>query len=523
MNGSSNDYTVSKKQVERMEEHIDGVISKTKAQLESETNDFFKKLAKNWADDNAVRFALKTKKIMIDTIDDLAKRANSLKSKICDIHNNYAQISGKPTLNPTILNFNAAINESIVKNTFDGDRYGFTDSKSAGLVFTDFTNLINKCNGYKYELKSGIASINAFGHVNVKRVIEAGADALMFKLEEDIRRLINLADTTVREVIRKYDSISSNTGLANSLYNFANSLDRSSLGSTTAVADALTAGFGIAASGTDLLTANDTHVIEGRFGGSNISSDLHAGGSNSTRDLTGEFGIDDDNASFFRRTKSGSIGSLGTDDSSYVDEYYDKMVNFFGKGKKDAPKSKTAFAEDGTLVSEGKIGDAYISKTFFSYGPDDESGNLSSIDADTYKDWSQMKAHNINDGGTNSTTALAAGSSYEGTDKNFFHTSDDSIFSGKLSSIDTSNDFSVYGNEHQNGTGDVINKVIEAYSDGSTPTNVHYDYHRNFNTDEVYGKTTYFDIGDKSFSKTTYYGTDGNDDWTIFDVKNKEN
>ena len=218
MNGSYNNYTLSPKQAQYLIDEVKKIASNCKVKLENTANDFLKGISSIWADDNAVKFATSIGKSTDSAIQMLARETNSLILRIYDFCDKYAAAGNtKNTVSLSKIAFSSGVNVGVVKNTFDGDRYGFADNGSEQHVL-DLLNDFGK--GFKKsgeELLSAINHTNAFGNLSVKNDLAKFASVMDGKIFKEVLVVSLNANKSIQESKRKYANISNSVGGNNSL------------------------------------------------------------------------------------------------------------------------------------------------------------------------------------------------------------------------------------------------------------------------------------------------------------------
>lgn len=199
--------TVSPKQVQVLEDEIDSIFSIAKVKTENACNEFLTKISNKWADEYSVTFAKNFTNSMSECINALAKSANDLKGKIVDIANFYAQRAGKSLLNVRTLSFNSAINSSIVKSSFADGEYGIKDINSVADLSDELNGLSNTYKDIAEELKTRVASINAFGNSDIKNTLLKVSNGVMDILNSSIVKVKNDAESVILNKNREYSSV----------------------------------------------------------------------------------------------------------------------------------------------------------------------------------------------------------------------------------------------------------------------------------------------------------------------------
>lgn len=497
MNGSSSNVnTFSTRQAKRMMESIDEIVSSAVASLEEETNNFFTRVNKSWADKKAVELASSIAKEMRGSINDLGRSSNELKQRIADIHNDYANVAGKQQISAIIKSFMPAIDNKTVKDVFDDGEHGIRNDKALGLLCVDYANYINRCSAIGDKLRERISSINAFGNEEVKRCINDSAFNLCWDIKDRLDVMMKNSKSYVEQIVRKYANVSSKVGsIGAALTGFTERLgfgmdNSQSIGST-----ALQTAFGVGAMGTGIAVLGNGDAIAGQFGGSNNVNDLHAGGSNSIRDFSNEQGYDDFMLNIMRKNQAG--GASGNDREGQVRKYFDDTAKYYSKGD-DSLKYDTYFDDKGNISTEFNTnGQAFK----YTSRKADQDNIYSNAIAYNLK-YDENTGNKIVAGGNNAISANPVGSDL--MQHNWgYNSSYDSPFEGKLSNIDTSKSYSVEGRTNDSETIGAMNRVIDAYSDGSAPTNIRQTYN-----DETRSYVTSFDINDNNFVRVD--SVDGN-------------
>lgn len=206
MNGSSvNNNTVSPRQVKRIADEVDSVVSQLKNELESCTIEFNNKISKYWADEVAVDFAKNVSNSMNGVITNLATGSNNLKEGIVNVANEYAKQAHKPLMNASRTTFHSAINPSVVKSTFeDGDTYGLRDINDVAKMLVDLNSLSSKIYQMGDQFSARLNSINAFGNSEISNKISVVSRNMVDSLHRTSMKIRDRSFEVVEDAYKRY-------------------------------------------------------------------------------------------------------------------------------------------------------------------------------------------------------------------------------------------------------------------------------------------------------------------------------
>lgn len=224
MNGSYNIHTLSTGQAFRLLDLIGDQMVRVHDAIDGEANTFLQKLSKVWEDEYAVDFAKDIKKHLDGMFVDFSHRTNDLKQFICTKANEYSKVAGLGTKVGSSNNiFYSNVDISCVKSSFNNsDDSGFIDNNAASNVLDSFDIMQKSCNKIMDTLKSDMIHSNAFGNAYIKACLVEYASDLSGFVNEELRKIKNLAQEKLSQTQWKYSKVSanhsSNSGGGNSVY-----------------------------------------------------------------------------------------------------------------------------------------------------------------------------------------------------------------------------------------------------------------------------------------------------------------
>lgn len=201
--------TLSPKQARSIITNYDMILSSTVRQMRSAFEDFANTLKDNWEDKYAVEFSHKMKEAISQCTDNLNKNVRTFNDSVRDICDAYATTGGMGGISipePAPLTGALVIPNSIdlIKETFDGDEFGFKKIGSEILIIAAITKLKSTMSEIISETNSQLSSINAFGNMTVQLNIAKSAGKIIEILQEAVADVEELAKTNVTSAAEAY-------------------------------------------------------------------------------------------------------------------------------------------------------------------------------------------------------------------------------------------------------------------------------------------------------------------------------
>ncbi len=165
---------------------VDGVIG----EIQTGFNDFFADMEREWEDKHAVKFAGDLKQAMSEVTDHLKQNCEKFRQTINEIAKAYGTTGGIDvgTVVAEIVPRTLTITENI-KETFDGDKFGFMNVDSHDKIARAITSLISKIDGVKGSIPGKIAQIDSFGNEEVKQNLGKSGGTIVEILQDAIKEV----------------------------------------------------------------------------------------------------------------------------------------------------------------------------------------------------------------------------------------------------------------------------------------------------------------------------------------------
>lgn len=159
--------TLSPRQARQIATQFEDIVNRTVKEVQGGFVTFFGDMQQEWEDHYAVELAEKLKQAMEEVTTHLQSNSEAFVTTIEEIAKAYATTGGMTITSiplPHIVKLSITSN---IKDTFDGDMFGFKNVDSHDKIATAIETLIKTLTGIVAETSSSLKGINAFGNPDV--------------------------------------------------------------------------------------------------------------------------------------------------------------------------------------------------------------------------------------------------------------------------------------------------------------------------------------------------------------------
>ena len=189
--------TLSPNQAKQIASQFEMIINQTVSDVKSGFTDFFVDMLKEWEDKYAVELADKLKVAMEEVTKHLQENSEAFVKTVEEIAKAYSTTGGMGPFSlplPHIPLWQVVAN---IKETFDGDMFGFKNVESHDKITQAIDTLVKKLNATISETASRIKSINAFGNPDVIANLSVSGGKVVQILQEAVDQVKNSTKTNL--------------------------------------------------------------------------------------------------------------------------------------------------------------------------------------------------------------------------------------------------------------------------------------------------------------------------------------
>ncbi len=196
--------TLSPKQAQNISSQFETIINSAVKQIEDGFNDFFNDMQREWEDKHAVELSNNLKKAMDDVTDHLNTNCDKFIDTLQAIANGYASTGGMGSVSISKFKAGTLAIVANIKETFDGDMFGFKDVDSYDKIAEAIKTLINKLNSTISDTTSKLKSINAFGNQEVINNLASSGGKVIEILQDAVRQVETETTKNLGEAAKAY-------------------------------------------------------------------------------------------------------------------------------------------------------------------------------------------------------------------------------------------------------------------------------------------------------------------------------
>lgn len=202
--------TLSPRQAQQIAKNFEEVVNRVSREVTAGFTDFYADMQREWEDKYAVDLVTKLQQALEEVsshLDQNAKAFNDTLSEICKAYAKTGGMSLAPVLVARVQKINATSN---VKDTFDGDMFGFKNVDSHDKITTAINSLLNKIKQATTEASSSIKSINAFGNPDVISNLAVSGGKVIEILQEAVSQVKDSAAKNLEAAATAYRTTGAN-------------------------------------------------------------------------------------------------------------------------------------------------------------------------------------------------------------------------------------------------------------------------------------------------------------------------
>ena len=196
--------TLSPNQAKQIANQFEMIINQTVTDVKSGLSDFFVDMQKEWEDKYAVDLAEKLKVAMEEVTKHLQENSEAFVKTVEEIAKAYATTGGMAPVSlpmPQVPLWQLVHN---IKDTFDGDMFGFKNVESHDRIATAIETLVKKLQSTISETASRIKSINAFGNPDVIANLSISGGKVVQILQEAVEQVKNSTKSNLQLAAEAY-------------------------------------------------------------------------------------------------------------------------------------------------------------------------------------------------------------------------------------------------------------------------------------------------------------------------------
>ncbi len=196
--------TLSPRQAKQIGSQFEMIVNQAVKEIQSNFTEFFEDMGREWEDHYAVELSNKLKDAMQEVTTHLQQNSNAFVSTVSEIAKAYATTGGVAAVviaSPVIAALNIVSN---IKESFDGDMFGFKNVDSSDKIATAITKLVSKLNSTISETNSKIRGINAFGNEQVIANLAISGGEVIRILQDAVKQVETSTKKSLGEAAAAY-------------------------------------------------------------------------------------------------------------------------------------------------------------------------------------------------------------------------------------------------------------------------------------------------------------------------------
>ena len=202
--------TLSPRQAQQIAKQFEDVINRIVRNITAGFDTFFEDMQREWEDKYAVELSQKLIQALEEISEHLKQNATAFNQTLDEICKAYAKTGGMSVAGISAPNVAKISTKSGVKDTFDGDMFGFKNIDSHDKIVTSIKELVSKLGQSISEASSGIKGINAFGNPDVIANLAVSGGKVVEILQDAIKQVESSTAKNLEAAATAYRSTGSN-------------------------------------------------------------------------------------------------------------------------------------------------------------------------------------------------------------------------------------------------------------------------------------------------------------------------
>lgn len=196
--------TLSPRQAKQISVSFEDIINSAVKQIEGGFNEFFNDMAQEWEDNNAVSLSKNLKSAMDEVTNHLNSNCQKFIDTLNQIASGYAQTGNMKVGDIGSFTANTLSIVANIKNTFDGDEFGFKNVDSPDRVAEAMNKLVKKLQSTISETVSKLRGINAFGNQQVLANLATSGGEVVHILQDAVQQVEKETKNSLTEAANAY-------------------------------------------------------------------------------------------------------------------------------------------------------------------------------------------------------------------------------------------------------------------------------------------------------------------------------
>ena len=199
--------TLSPRQAKQIGKQYEMIVNQTVKDIQQGFSNFFLDMQNEWEDKYAVDLSKELKDAMDQVTTHLQENSNKFVDTINHIAKAYADTGGITTVGEALLEYVRIDPLQIVANikeTFDGDMFGFKNVDSHDRIAESISKLVTKLNSIIGETSSRLRGINAFGNPEVIANISVSGGRIIEILQDAVKDVEEATKKNLEQAANAY-------------------------------------------------------------------------------------------------------------------------------------------------------------------------------------------------------------------------------------------------------------------------------------------------------------------------------
>ena len=202
--------TLSPRQAVQISKQFEDVINRIARNITAGFDTFFDDMQREWEDKYAVDLSHKLMQALEEISTHLDQNAKAFNQTLDEICKAYAKTGGVSVAGIPAPNVVKISPKSGVKETFDGDMFGFKNVDSHDKIVTSIKDLVTKLGQSISEASSGIKGINAFGNPDVIANLAVSGGKVVEILQDAIKQVETSTASNLEAAATAYKATGAN-------------------------------------------------------------------------------------------------------------------------------------------------------------------------------------------------------------------------------------------------------------------------------------------------------------------------